>query len=225
MSAPAPASTTTEPTQGPSSERAQRHLQFLDELIELGMDLARSSHAAAKQQLQAATPEPATEPTTTPAAPAPRGRAAHDPTIPFDRITRAVRRCMSLARQLEQPLPTPAIAAYHRVAARKRIIREVEDLIQRTCAPDRAEALQDELLDRLDSPDLDDEIDHRPAAEIIADICRDFGIAAIAGTHPWKRRTPADIAELCARAAAAAPDPAREPTTVHVLNPTRFRGK
>ena len=224
----------TEPNQGHPSPRAQRHLELLDELVELGMDLARSAHATAKQQLEAAVPEPTDATATPPARPAP------DPTIPFDRIVRGVRRSMLLARRLEEPLPadaaTPADAiAHHRIAARKRIIRDVEDAIQRTCTPDRAEHLHAELLERLDSPDLDDEIDHRPPAEIIADICRDFGIAHIAGTHPWKRRTPADIAELRARAAAPAPlrdhaapapaEPIPDPSPIRLLHPTRFRGK
>ena len=37
---------------------------------------------------------------------------------------------------------------------------------------------------------------------IIADICRDLGLGAMPGTHPWMRRRPADVAALFARAAA-----------------------
>jgi hypothetical protein len=50
-------------------------------------------------------------------------------------------------------------------------------------------------------PDLEDEIANRSIAEIVTDICRDLGIAALPGTHPWKRRIPHDIAILNARAA------------------------
>jgi hypothetical protein len=101
-------------------------------------------------------------------------------------------------------------AAQHRLAVRRRIIREVEDAIQRSSEDNDADTLHAEFLDRLDAPDLDDGLEGHPVADIIADICRDLGIAAPPGTHPWKHRTPEDIASLCARAgapraAAAAP--------------------
>jgi hypothetical protein len=54
----------------------------------------------------------------------------------------------------------------------------------------------------MDAPDLDRDIESRPIDDIIKDILRDLGLAALPGTRPWKRRTPADIAELNARAAA-----------------------
>ena len=67
-----------------------------------------------------------------------------------------------------------------------------------------AEALHAELYERLDTLDLDDDIDTLPIADIIAAIRRDLGIAAhinSRGISPWKRRTPADVHDLCARAA------------------------
>ena len=45
-----------------------------------------------------------------------------------------------------------------------------------------------------------DDITATPIAEIIADLCRDLGIAALPGTKPWMRRTPADIQLLHRRA-------------------------
>ena len=102
-----------------------------------------------------------------------------------------------------QPNAEPSTA--RRLAARKRIIREVEDTIQRrTEGPEaqaQAESLNAELAERLDAPDLDDDLDQLPIADIIASICRDLGIAHHLGTHPWKRRTPRDVRDLCARAA------------------------
>jgi hypothetical protein len=62
------------------------------------------------------------------------------------------------------------------------------------------------LLERLDSPELGDEIDNRPADEIITDIRRDLDTAGVPGyKHPWKRRTPEDVGTLHARAAGRAP--------------------
>ena len=135
-------------------------------------------------------------------------------------MARAVRRCIALARTLDAA-PPARDPAQHRTAARKRILRAVEDTIARTAdeGPDTPEALRAELRDRLDAPDLEDDIATRPIADIIQEICRDLGLAAHPGTQPYQRRTPADVARLCATAAApsaasphAAPGPAQPPT-------------
>jgi hypothetical protein len=163
--------------------------QVLHDLIDMGTDLARQVHQqatrAAEAQTAALPPHPVPEPP--------------DPTIAFDRIARAIRRSIALARHIAEA--RPARSAPHATIARRRILREVEDVIQRTATGARAESLHAEALDRLDGPDLADEIGHLPVATIVADICRDLGIAAKGGTRPWKRRTPDDIALLCARAA------------------------
>ena len=182
-------------------EDAQYYRQVLHELIAIGTDLARTLH-------RQATPQPKAEPNNQPspetaAAPV----AAPDPTIAFDRIARTLRRTIALARKITDPTPSrPAqLRAEHaserRLAARKQIIREVEDTIQRRSNGAEAEDLHEELRERLDDPDLDDDLDQRPVADIIKDICRDFGIEHFPGTHPWKRRTPQDVRDLCARAA------------------------
>ena len=114
----------------------------------------------------------------------------------FERVSRGTRRAIMLARKLAEPP--------RRTAARKRIIRDVEDVIQRDADDDEGETLHAELMDRLDSPDLEDDIDSLPVEAIITDILRDFGLAHLPGTHPWKRRTPDDVAELNTRAAAPA---------------------
>ena len=176
-------------------EDAQYYRQVLHELIEIGTDLTRTLH-------RQAAPETNNQPAAAPAAaPAP------DPTIAFDRIARTLRRTISLARKLSDPAqPRPAQlradrSTAHRLAARKQIIRAVEDTIQRRTKGAEAEALHAEFYERLDDPELDDDLDQRPVAEIIKDICRDFGIEHFPGTHPWKRRTPQDVRDLCARAA------------------------
>ena len=42
-------------------------------------------------------------------------------------------------------------------------------------------------------------------AQVIAEIRADLGLDTAPGMEFWKRRTPADVAVLCARAAAATP--------------------
>ena len=217
---------------GPHDADTQGYREVLHDLIHLGAGLARCLHnqaiAQAAQQAAAHSTQPAPDAQqATNAQPAPASEALISLTLAFDRIARAVRRSILLARSLAhpvQPAPDPAQdPARHRAATRRQIIREVEDAIQRTGRGTRARrddgrddehdgagTLQAELRDRLDAPDLDDDIGTRPAADIISEICRDLGLAAPpGGAHPWKRRTPEDIAQLCADA--AAPSGARQP--------------
>ncbi len=173
------------------AEDALYYRRVLHELIDMGIDLARAVHQHATAQADPAEP-----------ADGPDATAALDAAAAFDRISRAVRRTVALARKVAEPLPPRAAtgSSRDRAAARRRIIREVEDVIQRTVSGAEAEALGAELSERLDAPDLEDEIDGRPVAEVIADICRDLGIAVTLGAHPWQRRTPRDIEALCASA-------------------------
>ena len=201
---------------GPNGADTQAHQQVLNDLITMGADLAHFLHgqATAHAAQQAA------------AQPAPASDALISLTLAFERIARSVRRSILLARSLARPVPPapdPAqAAAQARAAARRQVIRAVEDAIQRTSrtrdgasggqdgrgdGQDSAETLHAELRERLDAPDLDDDICLRPAADIINEIRRDLGLAALPGTHPWKRRTPDDIRQLCAEAAA----PSRAP--------------
>ncbi len=209
-------SQTPAPKNVPSPESADRQAQdtlyyrhVLHELIEFGADLARMLHREATAAAEAIAVAEAAKPAKDPAnhlVTDPFLATRQDFTTSFDRIARAIRRTITLARKLAEPLPAPVDPAtdrvhQHRAAARRRIIRAVEDAIQRARRDSDAENLHAELVDRLDGPDLDDDIQLRPIADIIADICRDLGIAAAAGTHPWKRRTPQDIAALCELAA------------------------
>ena len=120
----------------------------------------------------------------------------------YDRVTRSVRKSIWLVRKL-------AAEPSERLAARKRIIRVVEDAIQCHADPFEADDLHEELRDRLDTPDLEHEIAARPVEDIITDITRDLGLAHIPGTHPWKRRTPADLSDLQNQAARHTTKPAR----------------
>ena len=161
--------------------------RVLHELTDMGVDLARMVHGQAKAAADAGE----------------EAAQAAALTVAFDRIARTVRRTIGLARRLDEMVP----AARRRVAARRQIIRAVEDAIQDR-EPERREELEAELLERLDRPELDDEIDDRPVDVIIAEICRDLGLTALPGTRYWKRRTPADVAALHARAAATLREPA-----------------
>ncbi len=136
----------------------------------------------------------------------------------FERVSRGIRRTILLATKLAEPPPPPP-APFDRVGARKRIIRAVEDRIhhQIRSEPER-DRLAAELAERLDSPDLENDLPKRPTNEIIAEITRDLGLDAMAA-H-WKRRTPDVVADLCAFAAKpprppdAAADPAPAPPPV-----------
>lgn len=180
----------------------QHYRRLLHELIELGMDSARVVRRQAM-------------------GPAGDAAAVHEAVAAFERIARAIRRAVMLARKVSEKLPGREAAGpgQHRIAARRRILREVEEVIQRTEGAD-AETLHAELPEGLDEPELEDEIDDRPAAEIIADICRDLGVAVTLGAHPWKRRMPRDLEALCARAAqpraAPAPALAAAPAAAHL---------
>ena len=125
-----------------------------------------------------------------------------------------VRRNAITDRHLREPIrshPSPS-------QARRQIIRGVTDRIHRArLRPERVEALERETLERLEGPDLQEDLDSgRPIPEIVAELCADFALDP--ALH--KRRTPTDIARLCARASAG-PDPAREPTGQRLTPPYR----
>ncbi|MGI4939481.1 MAG: hypothetical protein ACRYHQ_02730 [Janthinobacterium lividum] len=174
---------------------------------------ALAQQAAASAQHTAALAPYATDAPHAPAlvpAPPPAPDAVIRIATSFDQIARAVRRCIAQAQSLydpkkQQPARPPAQQAPDRTTARKRIIRAVEDVIQRPPDNDEcddAEILLADLRERMDAPDLEDDIASRPVEDIIKEILRDLGLAALPGSRPWKRRTQADIAALNASAAA-----------------------
>ena len=203
-----PTHTNPTPDPGQQAEDAQYYRQVLHDVIGMATDLARTLHA------QATTP-----PRPTPAQAPPN---TIEIAAAFDRIARAIRRSITLARHLNDPIKPAPDPAHHRAAARAQVIRTVEDRIHRAAHEgDRAESLTAELRDRLDGPDLDADLATRPIADVITEICRDLGLAAPHGDTPWRRRTPADLAELRARAAAPS-RAAGTPQTAQPPHPPRI---
>ena len=179
---PAAPSDTPIPDPGPTSaHRDARYLAVLDTLLEVSASIAR------RLQQQADAPDPPTQA---------NSALVED----FERLSRAVRRNMLLARHIQSPAAADPAPAPH-THARKQIIRGVEDAIHHKVPGEHAETLHAELLERLDAPDFDEDIGHRPIPDIITDICRDLGLNNASGLNLYKRRTPADIALLSQRAA------------------------
>ena len=184
----------------PATNHDAHYDQVLRDLVDMATDIARTIHAqitTRQQDAKAALPP----------TPSPANDQFPDPTLAFDRISRCIRRTILLAKKLpglgdglgrEPNAENPTL---RRIAARKRILRNVEDVIQRNARPEHLDPLHAELRERLDSPDLEDDIDHRPIQDIVADICRDLRVA-IPYANNYKRRTPAQVADLRSKAAA-----------------------
>jgi hypothetical protein len=122
--------------------------------------------------------------------------------LSFERTSGTVRHTIAMAHRLAAPAKAPDLE--RRASARARIIRGVEDVIQSKVADAQDLAsLNAELLDRMDLPGLDYDVETRPAEDLIIEICRDMGLGdSTPGSFPWKRRTPEAIAALNAIAAA-----------------------
>ncbi len=151
----------TQPDPGQQAEDAQLYRCVLHELIHIGTDLARLTHQKAVAHAQAALQN------ATPSTP------HEDHAAAFDRIARAIRRSIALARTLTDP-PPPAPAPR---AARTPTPQRPEDapIPSATPEPD-TDAPTTNHRDRPDAPDQDDDVTNRPIAEVIAEICRDLAV-------------------------------------------------
>ena len=198
---------------GQQAEDAQLYRCVLHELIHIGTDLARLLHQQAVAHAQAAV----------------QGRASFEPpsdhTVAFDRVARAIRRSITLARSIAQPAAPAHTPAQPRTAARL-TPHDAADATSRPPPPpatpegDGAQPPNAGLRDRPEAPDRDDDVTTRPVAEVIAEIRRDLGLATPPAAHPWQRRIPADTKQLCARV--AAPSNTRQPGAGPVPTRTIF---
>ncbi len=140
-----------------------------------------------------------------------------DPSIPFDRPTRTIRRTIALARHIAANPPKARLAnertPIDRTQAREKIIRGVEDAIEARRGPKTDTdtcILYQELNERLLDDGLERDLRTRPIDDIIEELARDLGVAYQSRSYAWKRRTPADIATLRARAAATGTGPEQQ---------------
>ena len=179
------------------------------------MGVARKRHREIMAQPDA-TPE-----TTAPKPATPES----DPDARFHRAALGVRLTILLSRKIQEPIPNQdqvnaAAAAKLRAAARRQILRTVQDAIA-TDAPrsktnpqpnPRAESLRAELVERLDAPDVEDDIGTRSVFDIVGTILRDLGLSP-SPNGTYHRRTPQDVETLCAQAAKppTAPQTPRHP--------------
>ena len=129
----------------------------------------------------------------------------------YEGLSRSVRQSIMLACKMMEPAKA-ARPPRERNVARARVIRGVEDAIERKSSErSEAESLRVELLDRMDAPDFDFDLETRPIEAIIAEIERDLGLGECVGGVPqWRRRTPEMVAVLSAVAAEPAGQRARE---------------
>jgi hypothetical protein len=144
--------------------RAERHLTTLQELAEIGMDLARDVRAKALDT-----------------APAPAEPARADYGLMFSRIARAVRQTLALEAKLAEDRDardkrSQAEQARRRGLQRKSIVRRVvEQAIEAESDGTDREDLLDDFHERFEYED-DLGFADRPIAEHVARICRDLGV-------------------------------------------------
>ncbi len=161
----APAATLAEPVPPP----ADRQLELLDRLAEVGLEIALTL----ERQAKAAAPE----------------ERAGDPSVDlqavalaYSRVARAVRLTILLRSKLadagDMPEVDPVDDAQEAAEGRKlRIERVVRRIVQaETDDEEKIERLLDEATDRLDEDDCYGDVMMRPVSEIVADICRDLGL-------------------------------------------------
>lgn len=180
--------------------RTARQLRALEELGEIGLDVARALRRQAIAVAEA-TDEPMGEAAVGEAAvdrPAvSRSAAARfggDLALAFSRVSRAIRQTLALEHRLAEGERLAAVE--HAAAERRRAFiaglmapsprqAAVRAAVERVIAagtlsdPDggeqRAERLLDDLDEWLDEADGDEDFEARPLAEVVAEICADIG--------------------------------------------------
>ena len=101
-------------------------------------------------------------------------RAYHD-------VARDIRQGIMLADKLAAPIPVPRAEP----DPRQRIARELQGAIREATTGETAETLERELRERLESPEMAEQLDDRPVEDIILDLRRSFGFLPTR----WPRHT------------------------------------
>jgi hypothetical protein len=150
-----------------NSGRAQRRLRILQELAEIGMELARAVQAKAL-------------------APGVEAAVSLDLVLSFTRIARAVRQTIALEARLERDGRT-AVSEGAQCRAREdrerrhdhktKVGRLVERAIDADASGEEADNLYADLHERLEDADDLAGFADRPVSEIVAHICRELGVA------------------------------------------------
>ena len=170
-------SATAEETLDLSVARAERRLRLLEELSEIGMELAR-----------ALKPGPDADKT---AAEAP----GKDPAAAFAPLSRAIRLTLALEARTDQDLrdlkagvsrarKEARAKAAHDCGAREQQVRElVLNVAERECETLEAfDEISEALQERLDYDEAYDESGQRPVRQTVERLCKDLGL-----TPDWSR--------------------------------------
>ena len=162
----------------PEAELTARHLRMLAELGDIGMELARDLRPSAPDADRAGAGQNAD----------PGVEQRVDAALAYTRVARAVRQTVALAARLtaearergRQDVLDEAVrsAAERRRTKQKteRIRKLVEDAIASEADTGDAEGLRLDLDERLDDPEIEDELGRRPIGVVVLRICRDLGV-------------------------------------------------
>ncbi len=169
----------------------------LKEMVAMGLEIGRIVH----QQVIAQSID------------SPHSPIDDQSTVSYDRVFRAVRRGIMLAKRLSQPEPVRKQAA-----ARRQVARDVGNAIQSQAkSPKDAENLYADLRDRLDTPDFEEDLENRPIQDIIDEIRKDLGlktpVARIAPSQcgTTQDQTTTDLTQPSPACGRGEGDPAEEP--------------
>lgn len=166
-------------------DRPARRLAMLEELAELGMELARALKVQALAALEPEGAEAAAKVT------------PGDPVLMFTRVARAVRQTLALETRLSAPQPDlDAEADAWREEAmfarrrRKEDIRGIAETILETQAPPAGRELLREALDaRLEfDRERDEHFTYLPTGVLVARVCAELGVEpdwSLWADEPW----------------------------------------
>ena len=166
----------------PVESRAERHLRLLQELAEIGMDIARAVRAEA-----VAEDDPAER------APSRFGGAEFG--LVYSRIARAVRQTLALEARIAEDIDKARVehercrvdVAQLVFQQRQEDIRDFvaqaieAEAVERHTPDGDVERLLDDLDERLEDGNYDDALADAPIAELVARICDDLGV-----TPDWR---------------------------------------